>query len=278
MAYLKRVQKKHGSWTDSASCQDNDDNECPSPLSITLLCPERPESDMPNNEALRDLFVRTALSHVGKGYDELDCCGLVRKCVSQLRRHFRFTLTNCNQGIIYETLEGYSIQRKDLKPGDLIFYSAKYTDQNRFPKRNGMVHVEIYVGPGDKTIASRGDGWKYSGSGYDEDLAPIPIETDRFVDVGKVGVQEYVSYKCFSSKWRDPVICYYRSIEPWLAGLCKKPPNMMQDELRRQEMGRYGFDGRLLKPPTRPLSKRSRGSLRTKKKKNKKKKKKEAKT
>ena len=91
------------------------------------------------------------------------------------------------------------------------------------------------------------------------------------MDVGKVGVQEYVSYKCFSSKCRDPVICYYRSIKPWLAGLCKKPPNMMQDELRRQKMGRYGFDGRFLKPALRPLSNRSRGSLRTKRNKKEKK-------
>ena len=56
-----------------------------------------------------------------------------------------------------------------MKPGDLIFYTADYKDESKERKRNGIVHVEIFLGHPDPTweseqersVGSRCEGWRY---------------------------------------------------------------------------------------------------------------------
>ena len=85
------------------------------------------ESDL--IERLRMQFVAKAKSYVGKKYDALDCCGLVRECVHKLS-HFGFRcvavastwtkrcflivsyifrLDRCNQGVMFDTLNRYFV-------------------------------------------------------------------------------------------------------------------------------------------------------------------------
>ena len=55
------------------------------------------------------------------------------------------------------------MKKADLRPGDLIFITAKYTDLLKPPKRYNVVHIEIYLGPHDETVGSRSEGWWYQG-------------------------------------------------------------------------------------------------------------------
>jgi hypothetical protein len=52
---------------------------------------------------------------------------------------------------MYEALINHRIPENELKPGDLIFYTATYKDEEKQPKRNGVVHVEIFLGHSDPT-------------------------------------------------------------------------------------------------------------------------------
>lgn len=55
----------------------------------------------------------------------LDCCGLIRQVIYDLREEFGFTLARWNQAYQYDTL-GPDIAFEEMQPGDLIFYSAIY--------------------------------------------------------------------------------------------------------------------------------------------------------
>ena len=55
----------------------------------------------------------------------LDCCGLVRRCVKDLRKEFGFKIGPWNQGYLYDTLP-ISLSEDEMKPGDLVFISATY--------------------------------------------------------------------------------------------------------------------------------------------------------
>ena len=80
-----------------------------------------------------------------------------------------------------------------MKPGDLIFYSAKYYDETRKPKDHDLVHVEVFLGEGEKTIGAR---WT------------------RGV------VQVHESFK-FESKTYYDIKYHFRSIDTWLKGECR---------------------------------------------------------
>ena len=55
----------------------------------------------------------------------LDCCALVSRAVCDLRIEFGFALDRGNQAYQFDTLP-IALEQAELKPGDLIFYSADY--------------------------------------------------------------------------------------------------------------------------------------------------------
>ena len=55
----------------------------------------------------------------------LDCCGLVRRAMRDLKKDFGFRIGPWNQAYMYDTLP-ITIKYEDVKPGDLVFISAIY--------------------------------------------------------------------------------------------------------------------------------------------------------
>lgn len=82
-----------------------------------------------------------------------------------------------------------------MKPGDLVFISGTYCNTKLKAQKHDMVHVEVFTGgeTGEQSIGAR---WQ------------------RGV------VQYFDSYK-FDSKAYHSMVYHYKSIEPWLDGICK---------------------------------------------------------
>lgn len=123
-------------------------------------------------EWLRQAFLIQAKKYIGVPYAKrfhepgtplydspifLDCCALVRRVVEDLSPWFGFKLGGGNQGYQFDTFKK-NISFDQLRPGDLIFYAGKYYNENHRKQKHDMVHVEIYVGPGEQSIGSR--WWK----------------------------------------------------------------------------------------------------------------------
>lgn len=119
---------------------------------------------------LRQKFIRQCEKYLGVPYAKryrdksdplysspifLDCCALVRKAVNDLRKDFGFKLGPGNQCYQYDTCP-VDLKKEDLKPGDLIFYSAKYYNPKTIIKHD-MVHIEVFLGgkSGEKSLGSR---------------------------------------------------------------------------------------------------------------------------
>ena len=85
----------------------------------------------------------------------LDCCGLVRRVVQDLKKEFGFKLGPGNQCYQVDTCP-IDLEFHEMKPGDLIFYSAQYYNPKTIIKHD-MVHIEVFLGgkTGEKTIGSR---------------------------------------------------------------------------------------------------------------------------
>jgi cell wall-associated NlpC family hydrolase len=161
-------------------------------------------------DALRKKFVEQAKKYFGvpykrKYHDEgselynspifLDCCGLVRQIVYDLREDFGFSLGKWNQAYQFDTLPN-EIPFEELKPGDLIFYSGTYyPEKNHKPQKHDMVHVEIFVG-GETGRATIGARWAR-------------------------GVVKVFPEYAFVSKSYYDIKFWYRSIETWLDGTLK---------------------------------------------------------
>lgn len=92
---------------------------------------------------LRKKFLDTALSYTGVPYARryhgpdsphynaplyLDCCGLVRRVLLDLKEDFGFTIGPWNQAYMYDTLPIELDGPPDMKPGDLVFVSAVYNN------------------------------------------------------------------------------------------------------------------------------------------------------
>lgn len=69
-----------------------------------FVCPSAPEYDAP-------LF--------------LDCCGLVRRVLLDLKQEFGFKVGSWNQAYQYDTLPN-TLTQDQMKPGDLVFISGTY--------------------------------------------------------------------------------------------------------------------------------------------------------
>ena len=87
------------------------------------------------------------------------------------------------------------IKFEEMRPGDLIFYSGRYLDKRCKKQKHDMVHVEIFIGgeTGEESIGAR---W-FNGA-----------------------VAHFKSFK-FKSTMYDNVVHHFKSIEPWLQGICK---------------------------------------------------------
>ena len=159
-------------------------------------------------DALREKFINQAKKYIGVPYAErykkpedpiaplyLDCCGLVRKVVQDLAEDFGFLIGRWNQAYMFDTLP-IDLSLEEMKPGDLIFYEANFTNPNRCKaQKHNMTHVEIFLGgeTGRATLGSR----------YFR---------------GKVSI--YPDYEFHCTTWT----CYkhhFRSLDTWLDGICK---------------------------------------------------------
>eukprot|EP00828_Plagiopyla_frontata_P032251 TRINITY_DN42073_c0_g1_i1.p1 TRINITY_DN42073_c0_g1~~TRINITY_DN42073_c0_g1_i1.p1 ORF type:complete len:150 (-),score=26.31 TRINITY_DN42073_c0_g1_i1:102-551(-) len=122
-------------------------------------------------QLLREKFVIQAKKYLGIPYRKryltpkdknyysplfLDCCGLVRQVVYDLKDDFGFTLANYNQAYQFDTLPK-TLKKEEMQPGDLRFYSAIYFDAEKKPHAHNLTHVEIYLGgnSGEESIAAR---------------------------------------------------------------------------------------------------------------------------
>eukprot|EP00929_Paragymnodinium_shiwhaense_P058983 TRINITY_DN29527_c0_g1_i1.p1 TRINITY_DN29527_c0_g1~~TRINITY_DN29527_c0_g1_i1.p1 ORF type:complete len:689 (+),score=126.76 TRINITY_DN29527_c0_g1_i1:53-2068(+) len=168
-------------------------------------------------EGLRKRFVEVCRSYIGVPYAKckhepddpdynaplfLDCCGLLRRAVADLKEEFGFSLGRWNQAYQWETLP-VDVPPEQMKPGDIIFIEGEYFDKSKKAQRNNIVHVEVFSGgeTGEEVIGSR---WARSNAAE-----------------GKVrGVQIHPSWK-FVSKNYEIKKYYFRSLDTWLNGICR---------------------------------------------------------
>ncbi|KAI3382962.1 hypothetical protein SNEBB_003124 [Seison nebaliae] len=158
---------------------------------------------------LRKEFVRQAKKYLGvpyaKKYHEedselyksklfLDCCGLVRRIMYDLRYEFGFRIGGGNQAYMFDTLPKIIEDVNEIKPGDLVFTKAQHnTGEKKKKQLHDILHVEIMLGKGEKCIGAR---WHH-----------------------KV-VTVFDSYK-FTSKTYSNNIYIFKSIDTWLLGICQ---------------------------------------------------------
>ncbi|EGD83591.1 hypothetical protein PTSG_04199 [Salpingoeca rosetta] len=159
-------------------------------------------------EQLRHKFLQQVLKYQGVPYHKkyhqdpqsehynaplyLDCCGLVRRAQRDLERQFGFRLGRWNQAYQFDTLP-IELTKEEMKPGDLVFISGTYFNPKSKKQKHDMVHVEVWMGDGEKTVGAR----------YQRGV-----------------VQVHDSY-AFESKSYYNMKYYFRSIDTWLDGICK---------------------------------------------------------
>lgn len=117
----------------------------------------------------------------------------MRRVVRDLASDFQFLIGPWNQAYMYDTLPIKLPSTDELQPGDLVFVSATYFDPKRKRQVHDMVHVEVWLGDGEKTIGSR---W-FKGT-----------------------VQVLESYQ-FVSKSYYNMQYHFCSVDTWLGGVCR---------------------------------------------------------
>eukprot|EP00055_Hartaetosiga_balthica_P006143 m.18933 g.18933 ORF g.18933 m.18933 type:complete len:316 (-) comp5034_c0_seq1:937-1884(-) len=159
-------------------------------------------------EKLREMFLKQCLLYLGVPYHKkyhktpeceyfgaplyLDCCGLVRRALRDLETDFGFKLGGGNQAYQFDTLP-HSITKEEMKPGDLVFISGSYFSERSKPQKHDLVHVEVWMGDGDKTVGAR---------------------------YQRGAIQVHDSY-AFVSKSYHSMNYHFKSIDTWLDGVCK---------------------------------------------------------
>lgn len=185
-SYMKSMQKQHKGVLTVPSFREN---------------PERMDS-------LRQKFIAKAKECIGIPYGKkwliahpdydsdlfLDCCGLVRYVLNELKDEFSFQLCRWNQSYQFDTLPD-PIPFDQLKPGDVVFYSGtNYPDRNRKKQVHDMAHVEIFLGGEDRperTIGSR------DSTGTVEIFDTFQFQSENYYNI------RY----------------YFKSIDTWLKGI-----------------------------------------------------------
>lgn len=185
-------------------------------------------ADPTSMAALRNTFLQTALSYLGVPYAQkyhepgseaynselfLDCCGLVRWVLKDLKEEFGFTTGPWNQAYQFDTLPLALSGPEDMKPGDLVFISGVYHNTKARKQKHGMVHVEIWLGDGEKTVGAR---WQ------------------------KGRVQIHDSYR-FEAKAYHSMQYHFKSIDTWLQGVCKSFCPDHPWKLRKFEPGKHSI-------------------------------------
>lgn len=192
---------------------------------------------------LRKRFVAAIESYVGTPYSAarnpeppatryLDCCGLVRQALLDLKEEFGFEVGPWNQAYLHDTLPR-EVPAAELQPGDLVFWTAEYDDPTRTPQKHDLVHVEVYVGAraadaggaGNEVVGSGAAGadadGAAGGAGGEGDEATIG---SRYEGDGlggaRPGVHRFASYRSFGGHGAHGHRLHFRSIETWLDGVC----------------------------------------------------------
>ncbi|XP_033642169.1 protein polyglycylase TTLL10-like [Asterias rubens] len=123
----------------------------------------------------------------------LDCCGLVRQVLLDMKEDFGFRVGRWNQAYQCDTLPITVHREEDMKPGDLVFVSAIFYNPKLKAQLHNLVHVEVWAGEGSKSIGAR---WQ------------------------KGHVQLFDSYM-FEAKSYHSMVYHFKSIDTWLQGVCK---------------------------------------------------------
>lgn len=115
--------------------------------------------------------------------------------MDDLQEEFGFRIGRWNQAYMFDTLDFAANERtpETMQPGDLVFYTGDYVSPKAKKQKHDMVHVEIWLGDGEKTIGAR---WHK----------------------GHVQVFDTCNFK--PSSYTN-VKHHFRSIDPWLAGKCE---------------------------------------------------------
>jgi hypothetical protein len=111
-----------------------------------------------------------------------------------LEDDFGFRIGNGNQAYMFDTLPKTIERVEDVKPGDLVFITAIYYNPKMKKQPHNLTHVEIMLGEGERTIGARWNNGK---------------------------VQEFDSYR-FESKSYHSMKFYFKSIDTWLLGFCRR--------------------------------------------------------
>jgi cell wall-associated NlpC family hydrolase len=170
---------------------------------------QRARADPERLATLRARFVDAARGYLGVPYAAkyhgpesehhaaplyLDCCGLVRRVLDDLEADLGFRPLRFNQAYQFDTLPDTGLTLETAQPGDLVFYSGAYYSDKKRKQKHDMVHVEILLGNGSRqTIGAR---WQ------------------------KKVVQIHDDFE-FTSKTYHSITHHFRSIDPWLSGVCK---------------------------------------------------------
>ncbi|MBN3294667.1 TTL10 polyglycylase, partial [Polypterus senegalus] len=169
---------------------------------------QSPQQSSDHHWQLRMKFLNQAKQYIGTPYSRrhyqpdgadqeqpilfLDCCGLVRRVLQDLKDDFGFVIGPGNQAYQYDTLPISLSAEEDMQPGDLVFVSGTYFDPQKKRQIHNMVHVEIWMGDGWRTLGAR---WQ------------------------RGRVQVFDSYQFISRSYGD-MKYHFKSIETWLQGVC----------------------------------------------------------
>ena len=169
---------------------------------------------------LRERFVEQVKSYIGTPYSSvrnpelagsnplfLDCCGLVRRALLDLKEDFGFEVGPWAQEYLFDTLPT-SVEPHELVPGDLVFWKAEPNDPERKRHKHDLVHVEVFIGGG-------GGSYPVEGGASSERTCGSRYEG---VEVPGVGVFE--SYRSFGGHGNHGHELFFRSIDTWLDGIC----------------------------------------------------------
>ena len=89
----------------------------------------------------------------------LDCCGLVRQVLRDLKQEFGFQTGPWNQAYQFDTLPIRYETWDKMKPGDLVFAEGKYVKEGVKPQKGDIVHVEVFLGGGLEGKSVCGARW-----------------------------------------------------------------------------------------------------------------------